>query len=520
MSKIKKLKLKNFKRFSKFEVEFRDNLNILAGENESGKSTILSAIDLVLRGSRNRIESIGMENLLNRNSVDKFFEDKNYKNLPKAYVEIYLTEQDNPELNGKINSEQQICDGLKMELRPNDDLSSEIKDIISNDDNIFPYEYYEVAFTTFASQSYSGYKKYIRHLVLDSSRISIVYATREYVNDIYQANVDRNEHIRHEFQYRAAKTNFQNSEFTELNDQNEYSFALKNDSNSNLLSDLTLMDGNISIEHKGQGMQSFIKTDFALRKTTRSARQIDLVLMEEPENHLSHLNMNKLIENVQNTSDKQLFIATHNTLIAARLDLRNLLLVHPDSNTLVQLSSLEKSTAKFFVKAPQSNVLEFTLSKKVLLVEGPSEFLLMEKMFSKIAGDTLANRGVHVISVWGLSFSRYLEIAKILKIRVAVIRDNDRDYHKVVEPFHEKFEDKHLEIFTDKNNDRYTFEVCIYRDNKDLCEKIFDHPNTKDILKYMQNNKTESAYRLLDSELGDNLTVPAYISEAIKWINE
>ena len=62
MSKIKKLKLKNFKRFSKFEVEFRDNLNILAGENESGKSTILSAIDLVLRGSRNRIESIGMEN--------------------------------------------------------------------------------------------------------------------------------------------------------------------------------------------------------------------------------------------------------------------------------------------------------------------------------------------------------------------------------------------------------------------------------------------------------------------------
>ena len=349
-------------------------------------------------------------------SVKEFFRDKDYKNLPTAYVELYLSEQSNYELNGRNNSDDHICDGLKMELHPNEELSSEIGKIISDEDNIFPYEYYEVSFSTFSGQSYSGYKKFIRHIVLDNSQVSIDYATREYVSEMYYANVREGEHIRHEFQYRMAKERFDETEFVELNNRiKEYRFALKSDKNSNILADLTLTEDDISIEHKGQGKQSFIKTAFALRKTENFERKIDLVLMEEPENHLSHLNMSKLIQNVQSVDDKQLFIATHNTLIATRLDLRNVIMVHPHSNTPVLLSNLNKSTAKFFIKAPQSSVLEFTLSEKVILVEGPSEYMLMEKMFLLVTNTSLAKSDIHVISVGGISFPRYLEIAQILK---------------------------------------------------------------------------------------------------------
>ena len=41
MKTIQKIKLFNFKRFSEFDVEFTEDLNVLIGDNEAGKSTLL-----------------------------------------------------------------------------------------------------------------------------------------------------------------------------------------------------------------------------------------------------------------------------------------------------------------------------------------------------------------------------------------------------------------------------------------------------------------------------------------------
>ena len=63
MKFITKLKLKNFKRFDSFAVDFDDNINILVGDNESGKSSLIEAISLVLSGSRSKVETTGLENI-------------------------------------------------------------------------------------------------------------------------------------------------------------------------------------------------------------------------------------------------------------------------------------------------------------------------------------------------------------------------------------------------------------------------------------------------------------------------
>lgn len=52
MKFINRVKLHDFKRFRDFDVSLDERLNILVGENESGKSSILTAIALVLSGSR------------------------------------------------------------------------------------------------------------------------------------------------------------------------------------------------------------------------------------------------------------------------------------------------------------------------------------------------------------------------------------------------------------------------------------------------------------------------------------
>lgn len=51
---------------------------------------------------------------------------------------------------------------------------------------------------------------------------------------------------------------------------------------------------------------------------------MDAILIEEPENHLSHVNLRKLVQRVADAQNGQLFITTHNSLISTRLELQNL----------------------------------------------------------------------------------------------------------------------------------------------------------------------------------------------------
>lgn len=53
--KIKKLKINSFGKLENTEIEFSDNINIISGKNESGKSTLLKFIISMFYGiSKNK----------------------------------------------------------------------------------------------------------------------------------------------------------------------------------------------------------------------------------------------------------------------------------------------------------------------------------------------------------------------------------------------------------------------------------------------------------------------------------
>ncbi|HFD32785.1 MAG TPA: ATP-dependent endonuclease, partial [Gammaproteobacteria bacterium] len=58
--KLNKLKIKDFKQFRDQEFEFNDEINIIVGDNESGKSTLLEAIETCLN-FRYRGKPLNME---------------------------------------------------------------------------------------------------------------------------------------------------------------------------------------------------------------------------------------------------------------------------------------------------------------------------------------------------------------------------------------------------------------------------------------------------------------------------
>lgn len=520
MKIIKKIKLLNFKKFEKFEVSFDDKINLLIGDNESGKSTILTALDIVMRGSRNKVETIGLDSLFNTKAIAEFLNsDRNLNKLPELRIELYLNEQNNEITNGKNNLDKKPNDGVRLVCKYNEEYSKSIKDVFKKRECLFPFEYYSISFTTFNDIPYNGYNKHLKHILIDNSLTSNEYAMKEYVKDIYNSKLLNNEEkFQHQHQYRNYKEEFKNKAFRDINERldKDYKFAIKSNSKSNVESDLIIYEGDVSIDNKGKGKQSIIKTSLALSK---SGEDFDVVLLEEPENHLSHSNMKNLIQDVVNSTGKQIFVATHSDLVSTRLDLRKSILLNSSSENRVKLEDLPEDTSRFFIKAPDNNILEFILSDKVILVEGDAEFILLEAFYKNKMNKTLIENNIHVISVGGTSFPRYLDIAKLLRIKTAVITDNDKNYQEKITKRYSKYNIDNISIFADKDEKRYTFEVCIYEDNIEICDELFSTKGRKlPIQEYMLKNKSEVAFQLLENKSTD-LKIPEYIEKAFEWIN-
>lgn len=522
MKQIRKIRLQNFKRFQNFSTEFDSELNIIIGDNESGKSSILLALDLILSGSKSKVETVGLEYLFNTTVIENFLNsEKKYQHLPELRVEVYLNEQHNEETNGKNNEDDIESDGLKLTCRPNDEFGAEIKAILQSPHCVFPFEFYTIEFRTFADQIYSGYNKPIKHILIDNAQISSEYAMKEYVSDMYHSLLsNKSEKHKNQHEYRLHKENFKTDALKDFNDRlkdEEYHFALKSNSKTSLEVNLTIYEGKVSIDNKGKGKQCLIKTALAL---SRNDIDLDIVLIEEPENHLSHLSMKKMIDKIRKSENKQIFITTHNDLISTRLDLRKSILLNSSSERAVKLEDLTEETANFFIKAPDNNILEFILSKKNVLVEGDAEFILSETFFKNVINDNLASHDVHIISVDGTSFKRYLELSKLLSIKTAVIRDNDQDYQLNCIDNYSDYTDDLIKVFSDPDPTRFTFEKCVYEDNKAFCDDTFSEGRKSlTVLEYMLKNKAEVAFQLL-SKYGAGINVPKYISDAFLWIKD
>lgn len=521
MTTVKSLVVENFRKFSRFEIAFDEQRSLIVGDNESGKSSLLLALDLVLSGSRSRVESIGIDSLFNDSCITEFLAGpREYHKLPELVVEAWLSPQPTENLNGKINSKDLLADGVRLQCIPNEDWSADIRQLLSDNEQNFPFEYYKVEFKTFRGDHFSPQSRPLRHLLLDNTRIDSEYAAREYIRSVFESHTDPKERSRLENLYRKSKGDFGQLHLAAIKKEDEETrFALRSSTRANLATDLSITEKNIPLEARGRGRQCFVKTDFALsRKAAKSG--LELLLIEEPENHLSQTHMKLLIERIAAATKSQLLIATHSSLVCSRLDLRKAALLSPgDQTSAVSLASLTEETAAFFMKAPDNNILAFVTARRVILVEGDAEFILMGAFYKKsTAGRTTEDDGVHVMSVGGTAFKRYLELAKLLSIRTAVIRDNDGDHEQNCVKNYEDFGAPNISIFADKDPARRTFEICVYEDNKVACEEVLStNRRTLDVQTYMLKNKTDAAFELLRRK-GEALNVPTFIAEAIAWI--
>ena len=163
-----------------------------------------------------------------------------------------------------------------------------------------------------------------------------------------------------------------------------------------------------------------------LARSDNNAKKINVFLVEEPENHL-HRSMQIAVSRVLFGEEnyKYLFVTTHSPLILAEMDNVNLVRVF-NKGRLDTKGVFYKVPEEYIQKKKMLNrgLSEAIFAKRVLLVEGPSENVLFNKILSEIKPDYEVD-GVFVLAVNGIAFRAYKDILDALDIKTLIKTDND-----------------------------------------------------------------------------------------------
>lgn len=535
---ITKIKFQNFKTFKNTEIELNSDRNILIGQNGVGKSTIIQAISLVISGSISQVSAVGLESLFNVSSIKEFMNgEKKIENLPKLFVQIFLsedTEKDNYCLKGVHNCEDEDTFGLQLVSEYNPEYTDELKQALLSG-NSFPFEYYKVTFKTFGNKQYTSFNKpfHIKYDLVDTSKISTENSLNRFIKILFNKQTEERSRnvIGHSFREVTDKFSSDLYDIYKLKKESKYQLKINLSNNSEFSQELTAIKDDVDVRNIGKGEQVILGVKSSSTSlSSKEDKDKHILLIEEPENHLSYNNMHRLIQIIEETSsDRQTIIATHSDMIASRIDISKLILLNDsDENSIINLNEVDKDTISFFQKAPSNAFLAFVLSKRAILVEGDAEYITMKEFFKTINGKAPFELGVSIISCGGKSFKNYLNIATLLKKRVAVITDNDEDnrekkgFVSVEDNYKDYSTYNNIKIFTDSSSEKYTFEVSLYKENSDFYEKKFATPQMSNgVLSYLLNNKSESALRLLKYYTRNNentFNIPSYIKDAVEWI--
>lgn len=533
--RIKELRIENYKIFKNINILFNDNVNIFVGENDSGKTTILEALSMVLTGKINggSIISHLTPDWFNNEIRVQYINDiksTGKAQLPLISIEAYfdkLTEQDEKikSYRGANNSRREDYIGVKLEIKFNEEYSETYKQLLSEKKvEDIPIELYKVGFRTFAAPDYYINATAKKVAYIDATKKDYGVVLNKFVASSINEYLSEEERTNLRLAYRSNRHNFTDSEAVKnLNSklQSEHQFRdkhitlnLRENDIDGWKSEMSLSLDSIPLDNAGFGTQNMIKTEMFMQQNI----DVDILIIEEPENNLSYTNMSILISRLSENTNKQIFISTHSSFVANKMGLQNIHLVG-NGNTK-PLKELSQDTYNYFIKLPGFNTLRVLLANNIILVEGPADELIIQRAYRDNYGKLPIEDGIDVMSVGGVAFKRYCELAQLIRKNVVIVTDNDGDPKSVKERYNDFSDIVNLCVEEDKSIN--TLEPAVLYANKDNFEDfriIIYHKNDiktidyEALNKFMENNKAEWSMRVFLSD--KKINYPKYILKAI-----
>lgn len=556
---IERIKITNFKCINGTrEFPLNENLAILVGDNEVGKSTVLEALHLAFTGQfhgksvKNNLHAY----LFNKDVVSEYLsqcrEHKcEFVKPPEIKIEVWFKDSiDAEKFEGDENSEKKrkregFCFSIEFDADETQEYQALLRKGKENPAynlETIPLEYYVVRWQSFRRDMHLTPRLLpIRTVFIDSSDYQYRRGTDASIIHLVSDVLGEEEMRRIVHEHRQALAQFnRSSAITTINEQigklfaTDYKISVSAETSDlrSWESDVATHVNDVPFAFGGRGAQCITKTDLALCK--KNGDRHVMILLEEPESHLSPARLNKFMMHLESVEGgTQIVISTHNSFVANKLGLNNLLLMSRDQ--CLPINNLED--VEFFKRLPGYDTLRLVLADKVILVEGASDELIVQRAYMDRHGSRLPLvDGIDVVSV-GVAFSRYVQILIKLNKKASIVTDNDgktdfllAKYNSLlpeatprlrVNAFFSRvtLDERMLGVSDQAVKNFSTLEPYILLSNglKTL-NAVFgkECKSNEEMLKYMHANKVECALKVFESVI--QIRYPEYITKAIEHV--
>ncbi|QMV44005.1 ATP-dependent nuclease [Cohnella cholangitidis] len=476
--KISKINIKNYRNLKNVDLSL-NRLVIFIGENNSGKSNILKAITLPFMNDEvgNISKKIGWQDINNdsKKIYFSFVQDNlgRIKNeevtleefiaiLPFVVVEMTFTPDGSDEfyarkwVNAIDGEEPNYSIKYKFEVSNPKKLLDHITMILKAEDaidkikmNLLPIDYYKYSITVTSTDeqvSFNDLSNYIYNSLAaerdEFSNKNTQLGSKALVN-LLNNKLKEDQKVAIEKSYESFFSELKNISNIEgiFNWQEDSIIENAKDffkeitllpnmpSMNSLLNNVRLGFGEEYLNTQGLGHRNLIYLLVMINSlNVKNDVALNILTIEEPEAHLcisnEHLLASFINSAIQSSYQLQIFLSTHSTEFLNKLQLENVSVVNEGSAFSLK-TSLGSEQLDYLAKKPNMDFIKFLFSRRIILVEGPSEEMLIKSYLSSL-GNTLND--IEVISLhkgFTKMIEIWLEVNKESSHRLGVIRDFD-----------------------------------------------------------------------------------------------